>query len=272
MKKLKNAQLGYDPNWTKSMTYDVWRDTFGKYCWYHEDGTARTQYPLDYNWKAIYDIATQAADLAFSYRTINNPCVFTNEFLALVPIAWLKYKTSMELMSGTLDGLTIDPQLFEQGYERHLSHKETTNGTGDSTDVLGEREDSSNQTNNSAADVKARAINYEQGVQAYDDLNNDNIGEYGNSYASNFSDTVSKSNSNDTTENEYTTGEQTNTNKTKTTVQNEFTEDDKMTRINYYDNLAFLRERMEKINLIEPFQHYFEYLFNNVESMTGFWK
>lgn len=269
---IKDAQLGYNPNCNKGMNYDVWRETFGKYCWYHKDGTARTQYALDYQWKAIYDIAVQSCDIAFSYRTITDPCIFTNEFLALVPVAWLKYKTTLEMMSGTLDGLTLDPESFNKGYERHLSHKENTTGTGNGTDVIGERKDTSKQTGNSNGEAKARAINYEQGVQAYDNLTNENIGEYGNSYASNFNDTVSKTTGTDSTENEYSTGEQTNTNNVRTQVQNEYSDDETKTQINYQEKLAFLRSRMEKLNLVKPFQEYFEHLFNNVESMTGFWK
>lgn len=272
MESVINYSLGYDPDVNSGMTYDIWAQTFGKYRWYHEDGTPRTQYPLDYNWKNIYDIATSAADLAFSYRIIDDPFVFTNEFLANVPINWLRYKTQLELFSGTLDGNTISPDLFEQGFTRDVTIKDNTTGNGTTNESLGERTDNATNRTDRVIDAKARSINYEQGVQAYDNLNNENIGELGNSYASGFNDTVSKTTDASDSINTTTTGAQNNTQKVNSSVTVEHSEHERLKRINYYDNLAFLRDRMDRLNLIKPFQYYFEYLFNHVSSMTGFWK
>lgn len=272
MKSVINYSLGYDPDEYSGMTYNIWAQTFGKYRWYHEDGSPRTQYPLDYNWKTIYEIATNAADLAFSYRIIDDPFIFTNEFLANVPINWLRYKTQLELFSGTLDGTTISPDLFEQGFTRELNIKDNTNGSGSTSESLGERTDSTSATRDRNIDAKARSINYEQGVQAYDNLNNENIGELGNSYASGFNDSVSKTTENSQDTNTTVIGEQNNTQNVSSSVSVKHSESERVKRINYYDNLAFLRDRMDRLNLIKPFQYYFEYLFNHVSSMTGFWK
>ena len=66
-------------------------------------------------------------------------------------------------------------------------------------------------------------------------------------------------------------GQQENTQTVNSGVNSTFEESEEVRRINYYDNLAFLRDRMDRLNLIKPFQFYFEYLFNNVTSKKGFW-
>lgn len=268
---LQLNSLGYYPEQFDAMPYNIWAETFGKYRWYHEDGTPRTQYPLDYNWQQIYDIATSAADLAFSYRTITDPYIFTNEFLANVPINWLRYKTQLELFSGTLDGKTIDPDLFNQGFTRKMTHTEEVQGTGTTNDKIGERIDTNNSTDNVTSNAKTRTLNYEQGVQAYDNISNDNIGDYGNDYASNFSDSIGNGQEERNNETQSVQGQQENTQTVNSGVNSTFEESEEVRRINYYDNLAFLRDRMDRLNLIKPFQFYFEYLFNNVTSKTGFW-
>lgn len=264
---------------TYPMNYKQWMDTFGKYRWYRKDGTPRTQYPLDGQWEEIYKLATEYTDISFSYRNIYDVEIFTDEFISLVPINWMRYKTTLELFSGTLDGTNIDPLIFEAGFDRQTSVTEnisTTNNVetktnANSTDNMGQRQ----TTTNNNIDDKSRSILYEQGVLAYDNLNNTNIGNLGNDYASNFTDNVNVQNNIQTTsENPYTN---TNTaNGTSSTNGNgnntrNYGENIHERRINYYDNLAFLRDRADRLKILAPFQQYFEHLFNHVTSYKNKW-
>lgn len=259
-----NPSLGYNlPNFNP-LTYSKWCDTIGMYRWYREDGTERTIYRLDYNWKPIYDKAIHTADVYFAARVIYDPVEFTNEFLATVPLAWEKYKTSLELISGMLDGNTIDPEYFEAGYER--TTEQTVDGTSktDSTTtaVVGQRVDSNDAEN------LERQLNYQQGVQALDgQISNGNIGRLGNDKASGIVDVVNQSN------NTAVTGPQTNTGEGKSAAEtkNVLKENVREKRFNYYDNLAFLRDRMVLIDTVKPFYTYFNDLFYASKRMEGWW-
>lgn len=318
---LVNPALGYNPtDYPNGMVYNVWKETFGKYRWYHEDGTARVIFPLDYNWQAIYDEVTSAADTEFDFWVIDDVADFTSAFLAEVGSNWLKYKTMLELMSGELTGYTISPDVFTAGFTRITDgwvkdeYGETegvnTTGTSDTTGNMTENV-SSNATQNyeaygrtetegtkdtaTSADSKARSINYVQGIQAYDNsINNTNIGEFGNDYASTMNDTVSFSNGTEDTDTTGTTDETITSETTSTSTQdtgrdtteanrttgssdrdtrgtkdNTYSETVKEERINFYDNLAFLRERADRLNLIVPFHDYFKHLFQHVTSIRG---
>lgn len=265
----------------EGLPYPIWCELYGKYRWYHEDGTPRTQYPLNYEWKTIYDIATNTADIAFNYRVIYDIDMFTNDFLSNVPINWMKYKTALEMFSGTLDGTNIDPLMFEAGFTRDTTQNENNNGNynidsntnGTYTDNMGAQ----SGTEHNTIDNKTRNIVYEQGVQAYDNkITNDDIGELGNDYANTMQDTINLQDSNtQRNESAYTNtgnnGATTNTDGSNTNTRS-FAEHIHETRINYYDNLAFLRERMDRLNLLKPFQSYFEPYFINVISYKGWWQ
>ena len=330
------------------MTYEQWCHTLGKYRWYHEDGSPRLYYPLAYEWERIYKTATEDADNYFKTRNIYDPSIFTSQFMANVPINWMKFKTQLEMFSGTLDGTNIDPEIFEAGFDRKLTstnteqstqdYKEnstytqdinsgskdnsttnanaTTNQTTNSEDVIGSREDntsidrSQDTTTDTTENSKGRNINYIQGLQAYSDrLDNGNIGELGTDYASNFSDDIREGTRNQT-ENQTGTettnfeqGEQTNTSRVEgnSSAKSETTEEktnestqkivnnagntnnmensgkseydlkETVRRINYYDNLAFLRERYDRLENFVPFYSYFEPYFASVESFNPAW-
>lgn len=260
-----------------AMPYMMWCERFGKYRWYHEDGTPRTYYPLDYNWKTIYDKVTKSADIAFSYRIIYDTDLFTSEFLANVPLAWMKFKTELEMLAGTLDGKNINPDIFEQGYERNRTYEMKTNGTAESnvnrTDTDGTRTDNNKDVLTESGNRKTRDINYEQGVQEYDkDISQNTLDR---DYASAMVDHTESDSRNKTDNTTFTKGEQKNSSELDsngTTNENtEYSEYDRMKRINYYDNLAFLRERVDRLRDIRPFYTMFEYLFNKVESFNGWW-
>lgn len=269
-----NPSLGYNPlNYPNGMSYHDWCDTLGKYRWYHEDGTSRTQYALDYSWKEIYDIACKTADIAFGYYHINNPEMFTSDFLSMVPVNWLKYKTELEMFSGSLDGKTIDPDMFSAGFERttrgynnnDYGNTNTYRGTGTNTN---ETSDTGKQID----DNKQRSINYNQGVQAYGNLSDIEIGDAGNDYASNFNDTIATLDR--TTSNESESNSSNIVNSTDTNTGNsdtDYYENVKETRISFYDNLAFLRDRLDRLKLLTPFHYYFRPLFISVESIRGDW-
>lgn len=260
------------------LNYMQWCDTIGKRRWYHEDGTPRTYLAFDYQWKPIYDAVTVEADLYFMTRSILDPLYFTSEFLARVPMAWQKFKTEFELLTGTLDGTAISPDLFEQGFTRSFKRSvdstgtATENGTGSVTQ--GERTDSTSSSGSVSADGKSRDISYLQGVQAYPDTGA-GIGEYGNDYASSMIDHISNSNSSDSQSVTTKIGAQTNktnqsSNRTDSgNVAEEINEEVK--RINFYDNLAFLRDRFDRLDNIKPFYSYFDDLFIDVVSCRGNW-
>lgn len=243
------------------ITYHQWKELQGANRWYHADNTPRTLVGLDHNWKPIYDIITKNADILFDNKKIFDCETFTQEFLAKVPIAWMKFKTSIELYLGTLTGDTIDPDEFKAGYER-ITHstsesdvtnegKNTQNNT--STHVTGESDDN----------TKSRGILYNQGVQAYDDeINNSNIGLLGNDFASSMQDNVqnvSRGAQTDTDETDIT-----NDVKNKSNSNNTFDETVNEKRINYYDQLAFLRDRMDRLDIINNFTDEFIDLFTYV--------
>ena len=272
----------------EKMTYAQWCETYGKYRWYHENSLERLYYPLDYEWKRIYESCTKYADMYFNDRIIYEPSIFTANFLVNVPINWMKFKTELEMFSGTLDGTTIDPNMFNQGFTRDTTENENNDDTdnvkssqtGNIDENLGARTDRTFTDGTQDADSKSRAIDYNQGVQAYDNnINNNNIGELGNNYASNMTDSVTKTHGANTQEVETQTGKQENT----TDSANEYTGNAKSnrnrsrtehiheTRINYYDNLAFLRERQDRLNVFKDFYSYFEPYFAHAEGFTGAW-
>ena len=272
----------------EKMTYAQWCETYGKYRWYHENGSERLYYPLDYEWKRIYESCTKYADMYFNDRIIYDPSIFTANFLVNVPINWMKFKTELEMFSGTLDGTTIDPDMFNQGFTRDTTENEnnddtdtvTANQSGNIDETIGKRTDNTFTDGTRDDETKSRSINYEQGIQAYDNnINNNNIGELGNNYANGMSDSVAKNHSANTEETENRIGEQKNTTDSGTNYNGVGNYDHKRTRsehihetrINYYDNLAFLREREDRLNIFKDFYSYFEPYFAHADGFTGAW-
>jgi hypothetical protein len=262
------------------MLYSEWADAYGLYRWYRKDGSPRILMPLGGNYKSIYDIVTREADLKFNCFEIQDIIFFTNEFLSEVSTAWMKFKTELELVTGTLDGTNIDPNVFEAGYDRTTTQTITgtvgVSGTTDtnitSNDTIGQRTDNTTVNTND----KARNIQYNQGVQAFDtEITNDDIGELGRNWASGFSDAVQLGDQ--TTE--FKQGEQENTssqtNKStgtqNTTSENKFSEEVHEKRINYYDNLAFLRDRFDRIKDVKPFYEYLMPCFKTITVMSKNW-
>lgn len=257
------------------MKYSEWSELFGQYRWYHEDGSARALLPLDYEWQRIYDNITRDTDIHFHLWEI--PCdveYFTSQFYSAVPTAWLKFKSTVELFLGTLDGTTIDPLMFEAGYTRTTDHTLTNdNQYNDNEKVSSSATGQSTQSAyEDTANILQRGIMYNQGVQAID-FNNQNIGQLGNKYASTLNDNIGQ------TDNQY--GQQkidsnTNDNGQRTRANSEdktqnFHEKVHETRINYYDNLAFLRDRVDRLKLLMPFHKSFEQFFTLEIAMTGDW-
>lgn len=263
---------------SNGVSFAHWADTIGKYRWVHEDGSTRTYNKLDYQWQAIYDAVTAECDMYYHYREITDPIYFTSEFLARVPMAWLKFKTEFELVTGQLDGTTISPDLFNQGFTREFSRSLTDSGNGylsDSHAVYnGARTDTMSTSEDSSVDDKTRVINYQQGVQAYDS-GMGGIGQLGNDYASGMQDTVSPSSGSMTGFTTTTIGKQdnsiTHTQRSEdSSAQSEIIRE-KVERINFYDNLAFLRDRVDRLDMIKPFYSYFNDLFIDVCSYSGNW-
>lgn len=266
------------------MKFWEWRLTYGQYVWFHEDGNARVILPLDYGWPAVYKEITQEADLYFSdWDLPENVVEFTNRFLSYVPTAWFRYKTMFELFSGTLDGNTIDPQMFEAGYTRTTqSQRDFEEEHADSGQSSGQSQASSTQdaytdTNDTTDNSEQRTLNYAQGVQGLNNINNQNIGALGNKYASTIVDSVGnnlQSGTNDYGErNISANGTDSNTNNTSgdSSSKDIFNETVHETRINYYDNLAFLRERADRFKLLTPFYKEFEQFFLTVKFFSGDW-
>lgn len=258
------------------MKFHEWRKLHGEYLWYHADGSARVTLPLDYDWATVYQNVTDDADIYFHDWDV--PCdthYFTSQMYAAVPHAWFKYKTAFEMFSGTLDGTSINPDVFEAGFTRTTEHALINDNTYSDNDSVTETATGTAtqapRTDTSSADQ--RAINYQQGVQAVDDINNGNIGELGNKYASGLTDNVANSENNygEQTVDSNTTGTNKRT-RTNTEDKNEtFNETVHETRINYYDNLAFLRDRMDRLKQFSPFHDYFKPLFATVEAFSGSW-
>lgn len=273
-------------NWIEpdAMPYKDWCVKIGQYRWYDEEGRARTFVDLDYEWATIFNIITANTDYVFENYIIEDIDYFTRHFIDTVPVAWLKFKTELEMFLGTLDGTNINPQEFKAGFERWTNHN-----LGRGARQVQERTATNNMTTDSngsgsqniglqAATSKSRGIAYNQGVQAYNNqIDNDNIGELGNDYASGMNDTVSVSNVQPRSDtNTSTNHSETDQNANNTDVLNNqsaevFGEHIREERINYYDQLAFLRERFDRINRFDSFQRYFLPLFTCVEGMGVAW-
>lgn len=273
-RRLINPSLGYNPlQYPDGMSYHEWCETLGEFRWYHEDGTPRTLYPLEYSWKSIYDKACQDVDIAFGYYHIYDPMAFTSDFLASVPDNWMKYKTQLEMFSGTLDGKNIDPDMFTAGFERTTrGYNNNDYSSSNSYEGVGTTESDEDVAGRQLDVTKQRSILYNQGVQAYDNLSTTGIGEAGNDYASSFTDTIN--NLDRTTTNKTQTNTSNNIESLDSTTGNsdtDYYENVKETRINFYDNLAFLRDRLDRLHLLIPFQDYFRPLFISIESIRGYW-
>lgn len=274
------------------LTYQEWTELWGKYRWYHKDGTARTTLPLDYEWEHVYKQITQQTDLYFAnWKLPENITEFTDRFLALVPTAWLKTKTEFEMFLGTLNGKTIDPLMFEAGFTRTTDSNTERDGTfegrsdGDSSSISNSEEnttqDSYTDSHHTDAGSKGRNLSYQQGVQGLNNINEGNIGALGNKYASGIADTIAASDNN--TDDDYgerrghstnvgdVTSEYSNNDTRTEDVDTKFHETVKETRINYYDNLAFLRERADRLKLIKPFYSHFEHIFTLCKALCKNW-
>lgn len=146
------------------LLYGEWIEMqgLGKIRWYlgDEEGNPdttkpRTYYELEDNWKKIWDIATRTVDEYFFHRKILFPEEFTDDFIARVPMAWQKMRTTLEMMTD-LYGLSIDPEEFYAGYDRETDRTEnvtTTNDIETATEKLernieGERIDVSSMSGN----------------------------------------------------------------------------------------------------------------------------
>lgn len=258
------------------MTFHEWRELHGKYLWYHEDGTARVTLPLDYNWKEVYDNVTRDADIHFhAWEVPEDVLYFTSQIFAAVPHAWFKYKTAFEMFSGTLDGNSINPDVFEAGFTRTTEHTlNNDNIYNDNDQVVDNASGTAVQApRTDTGSSEERAINYAQGVQAVDDINNGNIGDLGNKYASGLVDRVGGS-TNKYGEQSVESSTRSNNMRTRKNTEDkneEFSETVHETRINYYDNLAFLRDRMDRLNKFAPFYAAFDALFATVEGFSGGW-
>lgn len=248
------------------MLYCEWAEEIGKNRWIKSDGTSRTIYPLDYNWEQIFKDACQQADYYFSSRVVPDDVqAFTTEFLAMVPTAWMKYKTQLEFFSGNLSGNTIDPKEFHAG----RFHKYTRDMSDVLNQTLGAKTDTETEGNTiiTSGETKNREITYEQGVQAVQP-GNDNIGDLGRDYASQVVDNVNKPSVTETGDNNRTVNLGQQKNEDSRLVHESITEENEV--INYYDQLAFARERMEKLGELKPFYEYFQDLFLEVDSFTCF--
>lgn len=251
-----------------TMLYCEWAETFGQNRWIRSDGTPRTIYPLDYNWERIFNDACKQVDFYFHNREL--PCdsmTFTTEFLSLVPEAWMKYKTQLEFFSGTLTGETINPEEFHAG-RKHEMIRELTD---DRNEKIGSRKDTQQSSTNveESSGNKERSMRYEQGVQAVSPRNS-NIGELGTDYLSEMNDGILNSERNGNTNGDTTVKTGAQKNETNTKVYEKITEDNEI--VNYYDQLAFARSRMEMMDDFKSFYEYFQPLFFDVEGMIPWFK
>lgn len=282
------------------MRYADWKNLYGGYRWYKGDGSARVILPLDYSWENIYKIVTQDCDLYFDTWEIPDDIEeFTDSFLALVPTAWFRYKTKIEMFLGTLDGTTIDPAMFEAGYTRTTDSSQqdtgteskttnvtnTVNSSENSTSSLNVGEQTNSTITASDSSQKSRALNYLQGVQGLVDVNVGNIGDLDNRYASNIADNVGTGiasgetdetlgSRKDNSSGNVTTNYSGNGNEAvqdNTSNDMAFHETVHETRINYYDNLAFLRDRLDRIDMLQSFHKEFEKLFYSCVAMCKRW-
>lgn len=255
----------------------MWTETLGENRWYDSEGNPRVYTSLDQTWKPIYDMVTKDADRVFHTRTIQDVEYFTDNFISLVPHAWQKFKVQLEMFLGTLTGQNIDPQEFYAGFERWTTH----NLTWDDDETVSNKADSETSSNTDSTDVnnygaqsgesRTRQISYAQGVQDNDRVATvDNIGEMGLDYASAQQDVIAKSNKaayvDDSKGTSNTSGSNSSTsNGTREYGRVEkYDEHIKENRINFYDQLAFLRERFDRLGGIRMFWQEFEKLFTHV--------
>lgn len=285
-----NPSLGYFPNDIPySMQYPEWANTFGKFRWYDSAGNPRTLITLNDNWRTIFNIITSNTDKQFNYRFIRDIPSFTDEFISRVPEAWLRYQTFLELIIGNFVGTSPNDDMFNNKVSetikrlRNNERENSTdiNGTSEYSDTMGQREDTTNDTSNSDSETKARSINYLQGIQAYDnEINNDNIGELGNNFASGMNDSVALGNENAESETNFTQGEQnnsgnneySNTSKGNQKESENEIEERISSRSNYYMLISLLNTRMEHANKFIRFSDYFNDLFNDVEKLKPWYK
>lgn len=258
------------------MKYYEWCNLQGKNRWYHDNGSARVILDLDYNWADIFNVVTANADLYFAAWEI--PCdidFFTAQFFAMVPTAWFKYKTVFEMFSGTLDGTAINPDVFEAGFTRTTNSSRVEDNTYTDNDVVTSNANgtSTQDAHSDVVDTKQRSLSYNQGVQGLTNINNNNIGNLGNKYASGIGDNILTSETDYGLQNVHaTTADNSTRNRQNSEDKSDtFTETIHETRINYYDNLAFLRERLDRLKNLVPFHSYFESLFYLVQSLKGDW-
>lgn len=130
------------------MPYHQWTKRLGENRWYLENGKPRVYTTLDYQWKPVYDFVCKQTDMAFHDRIISDIPYFTDQFLFLVPGAWLKFKTSLEMFLGSLTGININPQEFYAGFERWTTHDL---GKQDKEKVSNSVEGSTTSTSNNSA-------------------------------------------------------------------------------------------------------------------------
>ncbi len=230
----------------------------------------------------MYENVTKQADLHFnSYELPCNVENFTNLFLTAVPDAWMKFKVQIELFLGTLDGTNINPDVFEAGYINTFNSTEKINrekdsGTGyNSTDTTTGESSShveNTSSSNGTSSNSSQSENYVQGVQSGIPLEVQNASGV-NKTTGNGSTTGSETGSGNTTSNMENTGTSSGNSSTSEgeNVTRTLDETRKETRINYYDNIAFLRERVEKLPGYKPFYELLEYCFATVTLKGGRW-
>lgn len=179
----------------------------------------------------------------------------------------------------------------------NTSTEQTYNATGSNTTLTEDTVDKHTDDVSTDRSGKGRTLNYLQGVQGLTAINDGNIGTLGNRYASSIVDSVNQGDENSTTNfgAQHGTGKSsTNTTDkqdtdiattstedighersgdslTKDTRRQTFNERVHETRINYYDNLAFLRERMDRLKLLYMFHKDFEICFTDVISFNAYW-
>lgn len=250
------------------MIYREWIENYGANRWYKDD-IARTLYPLDYNWSPIFEKVTSQCDLFLdSYELPNDIETFTDNFLGSVAENWLLYKVQLENMSGTLDGTTIDPTTFTAGHEMNRTHTENINN------VTGSNSSSENEiysTSNSTSDVvnvensSNKDRTFLQGVQENEFISDDKN-------ASNIVDVASErsaNNNNTTNANDNSNGLVKNSGTANSASDVVTTDYEKVTRVNYYDQLAFNVGRFDRMENFKSFASYFIPLFTRVHTMKG---
>lgn len=261
------------------MVYLEWAKTYGQNRWYKTDGTPRTFTPLDYNYKTLFDKVCAETDEFFAVYEINDIMSFMAEWTTRVPRAWQIFKTQIEMMLGTLDGSNIDPLVFEAGFDRTTAHtlnnnmssSADTTANGNASDVKGSMTTTETGTDDyTQSDSNTQRL-YNQGAQAYN--TDDPLTRDFASTIQNIENTSTRdgNNTRTTEEGQRTDTSTTGANSTAKATQSNaetFTENIKERRINYYDNLAFLRERWDRTKEFKNFYEYFLDLFVNVSSFS----